>query len=113
MHEVGLTQSILDMAEIRALEAGAKSIGKITICVGRISGAVPEALEFSFEALTPGTMAEGAELEIERVDVACRCAECDIEFTPQEMIYSCPQCGTPSSEIIRGRELYLVSMEVD
>jgi len=80
--------------------------------VGALSGAVPEALRFAFDAVTRGTMAEGAGLEIDEVSAVCHCASCRLEFPASDLFCECPRCNRPSAEIRRGRELELTSLEV-
>ncbi len=113
MHEVSLMQGTLDIAVARAQEAGASRIESLTMRIGALSGVVRDALEFAFEVLTPGTLAEGARLIIEDVPVVCYCPGCAAEFEPQGMVFGCPQCGERSAQVRRGREIDLVQMEVE
>ena len=112
MHEVGLMQAALDVALEHAARDGASRIRRLTVRVGKLSGVVPEALRFAFEAVTHGTIAEGGVLEIEAVTVVCHCRSCDASFEPEDVIYVCPRCGRVSAELRQGRELELVEMEV-
>lgn len=112
MHEVSLMQDTVIIATRQAREAGARRIHRIMMRVGALSGAVPETLEFAFDIVAKGTMAEGATLDIERVDVRCYCAPCGQEFTPDDLVCECPRCGRPSTDIRSGRELHVTSLEV-
>lgn len=65
MHELALTR------EIVAIVCGAadnRRVHKVTLEIGRLSGVMPEAIEFCFEAVAQGTLAEGARLDIQRTD---------------------------------------------
>lgn len=112
MHEVSLMQDTLRIAAERAAAAGARRIHRLRMRVGPLSGAVPEALEFAFEVLAQGTLAEGATLEVERVPILCYCHTCDAEFQPGDFVCECPTCHQLSAEVRRGRELELASLEV-
>lgn len=112
MHEAGLAQTALEVAAESARGRGATRIHRLTLRVGDLSGVVPEALRFAFEALSPGTPAEGAAFDIEVVPVECHCATCDLLFRPADVVYACPACGALSGDVRRGHELELVSMEV-
>jgi hydrogenase nickel incorporation protein HypA/HybF len=112
MHEVGLMQSVLEIAFAKTRDAGASRIERLKLRVGDLSGVVPEALQFAFEAASPGTAAQGAELELERVPAECWCEHCGLDFRPEDIIYACPKCGEISTQIETGRELELVSLEV-
>jgi hydrogenase nickel incorporation protein HypA/HybF len=112
MHEYGIMQATLDAAIRQTQAAGAARIHALRLRVGRLSGVVTDALEFAFEALRPGTMANEARLEIETVPAVMWCASCRTEFESPELLCDCPVCGALSSELRRGREMELVSVEV-
>jgi hydrogenase nickel incorporation protein HypA/HybF len=65
MHEVGIAQEVLSIVLEQAENQKVSRIHRITLRVGDQSGVVPEALEFAFEVVTRGTMAEEAELVLE------------------------------------------------
>ena len=112
MHEVGIMQNALEIALDRAGREGATRIRQIKMRVGALSGVVPEALEFAFEVVARGTMAEGARLDIDQIPVLCFCPACSLEFQPVDLCCECPRCSQPSAEIRGGRELELASLEV-
>lgn len=105
-------QSTLDAALERAQMCAAKQILRLHMKVGALTGVVPDALHFAFEALREGTMASKAELEIHSVPVRYWCDPCGREFEPVDLLPDCPSCGRPSSETRTGLELELTSMEV-
>jgi hydrogenase nickel incorporation protein HypA/HybF len=112
MHEAGLAQAALEIAEERARERGATRVHRLVLRVGDLSGVVTDALRFALEAVSPGTIAEGAEFEIEVVPVECHCPACNRPFRPTDVVYACPDCGTISRDVRQGDELVLHSMEV-
>ncbi len=112
MHEGGVAQSALDMALERAAAEGAGRIHRMTLRVGPLSGVVPEALEFAFEVVTQGTIAEGATLEVVRVPVVCFCRSCAREFPAADLLCECPACHRPGGDVRQGRELELAALEV-
>ena len=113
MHEFSIMQSALNQAMREARLAGAARVHQIRLRIGVLSGVVPDALQFAFEALTPGTSAEGAVLAIEEVPARFWCAACQKEFVSANLYAECPDCGASSGELRAGRELELCSMEVD
>jgi hydrogenase nickel incorporation protein HypA/HybF len=113
MHEFSIMQSALNQALGEARQAGAARVHELSLRVGALSGVVPEALQFAFEALTPGTPAEGARLTIENVPARFWCAACLREFVSANLYAECPDCGQPSAELRAGRELELCSLQVD
>lgn len=112
MHEVSLLRQAVEIAEERARAENATRIVCMRLRVGELSGVVPEALEFAFEAVAPGTMLEGGRLEVERVRIRCRCPVCANEFEPEGYLFLCPECGEPRTELLGGKELDLVELEV-
>jgi hydrogenase nickel incorporation protein HypA/HybF len=112
MHEISLMQDALILAAKRATEAGGQRIHRLTMRVGPLSGAVPDAMEFAFELVAKGTMAEGATLEIQRAPIVCYCPTCSTEFQPSDFVCECPTCHQPSADVRGGRELELASLEV-
>ncbi len=113
MHELAITQSLLGIALEKAGEAGASRIRAINLRIGRLSGYLPEAVEANFEILSPGTLAEGAELRLEWVPVSCRCRDCGREYQAVMDDLRCPDCRTPRFQVTGGREMYIESMEVE
>ena len=113
MHELSIMQSALNVALEQALQAGASRVHEIRLRIGALSGVVPDALEFAFAALAPGTSAEGARLVIERVPARFWCAACSREFESEDLFADCPDCHTPSGELRAGREMEVASLEID
>jgi hydrogenase nickel incorporation protein HypA/HybF len=113
MHELSIMESALNLALEQARENRAVRIHALRLRIGALSGVVPEALEFAFEALTVGTPAEGAQLIIEHVPARFWCATCVSEFAAEDLFAECPGCKRPSGDLRAGREMELASMEID
>ena len=113
VHELSIMQSALNIALEQAEKAGGNRIYQIRLRIGALSGVVPEALRFAFEALAPGTAADGAELAIEDVPARFWCASCAKEFQSDDMFAECPDCQTPSGELRAGREMEVASLEIE
>lgn len=113
VHELSIMQSALTLALEQARQAGASRVHTISLRIGALSGVVPDALEFAFEALVPGTPAEGAKLAVERVPARFWCATCTREFQSDDLFAECPECHSLSGELRAGREMELASLEID
>jgi len=113
MHELAITQSMLDLVLEQAKKAKAKRIGKINLVIGELSGIVDECVEFYFEFLSKDTIASGATLSFKKTPIQVRCSNCGQLFTPKEFDWSCPSCQNSGMEIVTGNELYVESIEVD
>lgn len=101
----------LAVEEARA--RGAQRVAALRLRVGALSGVVPEALEFAFDLVTAGTPAAGARLEVERVAARWRCPRCRAEYESMDVWSACPRCENAPGELLQGRELELVSIELD
>ena len=113
MHELSIALSILDVAEEEAQRHGGR-IAAIHLRLGPLSGVVKEALISAYDLAREGTSLARAELVVEEVPVAAYCPACAAERAPisvQEL--RCPACGSPTAEILRGRELEVVALEID
>jgi hydrogenase nickel incorporation protein HypA/HybF len=113
MHEVAITQSIIDICEKTARHQGAIAVRAVTVEIGELSGVVPEAVEFCFEACSRGTLLEGATLAIRRIPGRGRCNACGEEFPMDSQTFTCPACGEFAPRRISGEELSVKEMEID
>jgi hydrogenase nickel incorporation protein HypA/HybF len=113
MHEFGLMQSVLESVESTALEAGAQRVSAIRLVVGEMSEVLAEAMEFALEALGPGTLSEGATLEIRFVRPRSVCQVCGHEFEHDRYHWGCPLCDSLATKLVAGRELYIDSIEIE
>ncbi|MEI6829700.1 MAG: hydrogenase maturation nickel metallochaperone HypA [Synechococcaceae cyanobacterium ELA445] len=112
MHELALMEEVRRLAEERVAVEGAHRIHRLHLRVGSMAGVDPQALAFAFEVVMQGGAAEGATLRLEVVPTACFCGQCGEAFTPSDVIFACPRCGTLSRRILRGQELELASLEI-
>ncbi len=110
MHELSIAQSIADIVRQHAPDGAA--VRAVRVAVGRMSGVVPESLEFCFDAVVSDTPLEGARLEIERIPVRAACARCRDVFTVEEPAFACPACGSTDIELVAGMELQVLEIEV-
>jgi len=113
MHELSITQHILDIVTRHAQRADADRVTAINLVVGELTGFVDDSIQFYFDMLSPDTLAEGARLSIRRVDARVRCTVCGAEFSPQGYSWLCPQCEAIGGEVVSGRELLVESIEVE
>jgi hydrogenase nickel incorporation protein HypA/HybF len=113
MHELAITEEILRIALEHAEQAGAEQLTDIHITIGDLSSVVDDSVQFYFDFLSPGTIAEGAQLHFDRVRTRLRCRECGTEFEPEGMDWRCPNCQALGGEVIAGREFYIESIEVE
>jgi hydrogenase nickel incorporation protein HypA/HybF len=112
MHEISIMEGALELAEEHARKAGGTAIRRICLQVGFVSGVVPEALEFAFDALKVNTMAENASLEIARIPGEFRCSKCGIHLLLAKVRFDCPECDGMLILNKGGAELELSHLEI-
>ena len=111
MHELTLSQRIVDLVVECARKEGVHEVTRITLEVGMAAGVEPDALRFCFDVVTADTLAQGAELAIETIALHARCRDCACEFEPAGLVSSCPRCGSYAPSLLRGRELRVKSFD--
>lgn len=113
MHEVAITQSMLDLVLRQAKEAKAKEVKKINLVLGAMSDFTEDSVRFYFDLLSKGTLAGGATLSFRVVPTMARCQGCGKDFELKELDWICPHCHGNSIEIVAGKGLSVESIEVE
>ena len=113
MHELAITQSMFDLILEQAKKAKAKKVGKINLVIGEMTGVVGDCVQFYFDFISQGSLAEGAVLSFVMVPPKARCRGCDKLFELKEFDWTCPHCGGSSLQIVAGKELFVESIEVE
>lgn len=113
MHELSITQSILKIALRHAEQAGARRITRLNLVIGDLSNIVGDAVQFYWDIIGKGTIAEGATLHVERVPATVRCLDCRHTFPLDGREYACPACGSERIVIAGGDDFRLESIEVE
>ena len=114
MHELPVTQGILEVTLEAAQGAGAHRILAINLVIGDLSSIVDDSLQFYFDILSRGTPAEGAILRFQRQAATARCWDCGHQYEATvPLTPACPLCGSARLEISGGREFRVESIEVD
>ncbi len=114
MHELAVTQSILDISLRHARQAGAQRILTIHLVIGDLTGFVDDSIQFYFDFLSQDTLAQGARLRFERIAPRARCHACGVEYAPPDSrLWTCPACGALGGEVIAGREFSVAAIEIE
>ena len=113
MHEMAIAEGILDIALDYAKANDAKKIKEVGLLLGEMSGVEVDSLNFSFNMLVQGTIAEGAVLKIKHVPLIGKCSKCGKEFHIEHYDFWCPECENGVLTTISGREMQVEYLEVD
>lgn len=114
MHELAVTQNLVDIALDAARDAGAEQIRAIHVVVGALTGIAPDSVHFYFDFLSRDTPAAGAHLELTTQPAQATCGECGATFaiTPP-LDACCPDCGGAPASVVGGNDLLVQSIEID
>lgn len=111
MHELSIAMSIVEAALEAAPQDG--QVLAVHVRVGLLSGVVKEALDSAWQLARLDSPLSAAELVIEEVPVAANCQACKVEREIDSIQWlCCPVCGAPATDLVRGKELDLVALEI-
>ncbi len=114
MHELPVTQAILDTALSAARQVGGQRILAIDLVIGELSGIVDDSVQFYFDVLSQGTPAAGAALRFRREPASATCMDCGHSYDAAPPLAPfCPACGGLRLQITGGRQFFLESIEID
>ncbi|MGH3980201.1 MAG: hydrogenase maturation nickel metallochaperone HypA [Pseudonocardiaceae bacterium] len=108
MHELSITQSVVDAVCERMGEA---QVRRVQLEIGRLSGVVVDSVQFCFDLVATGTTLDGAVLEIIEPAGRARCRNCAAEFECNDLLALC-ECGSADLELLAGEELRIKEVEV-
>jgi hydrogenase nickel incorporation protein HypA/HybF len=108
MHEMAITQSVVDAV---CEHAAGRRVHSVRVQVGALCAVVPDSMQFCFGLAAEGTVADGARLDVDVQPGSARCRTCGAEFGLSDPILLCP-CGSADVEVLTGRDLKILTMEV-
>jgi hydrogenase nickel incorporation protein HypA/HybF len=112
MHETSIAQRMVEVALDAAEKNGGGRVLALRLQLGELSGVEFDTLVFAFDVATRGPAAEKCRVEIERVPARLRCWTCGNE-RGGALYDACPSCGSAGGDILAGRELRILSIDVD
>ncbi len=107
MHELSIAKNIIEIIKESVEEKDLKTIEKVVLKVGELSGVVPDSLMFSLEAISTGTELESARYEMMRIPFAIKCKVCSNKSDNELGNIKCPVCGSKDTEVVSGNELLI------
>ena len=113
MHEMSLTQGVLNILEDYAKTNGFAKVKTVWLEIGQLSHVEPEAMAFCFDAVMKDTIADGAKLEIVETPGQAICVDCDEKLEIASRIAQCPKCGGYKLHISGGDEMRVKELEVE
>ena len=112
MHEMAVTESILEIALRHAAAAGASRITDLHLVIGELSSIVDDSVQFYWDFISEGSAAAGATLHFRRIPAELLCLTCGHAYSPRQAL-PCPICGSDPIRVTAGEEFYLESIDID
>ena len=113
MHEMSLCEGVLQIIEMEAKNQSFHEVQRVILDVGVLSGVEIPALEFAFEVVMRGSIAENATLEINELEAQAWCMQCAEAVTVKQRYDACPKCESYQLQISSGDEMRIKELEVD
>jgi len=110
MHELSLTQNILDTV---LQHADGQHVERINLLIGEFSDEREEAIRFYWEDLVKDTPIQTAQLHFQCMDAEMQCLNCEMVFHPEEEDTVCPRCHGFRLKLICGDDVRLESIDVE
>jgi len=112
MHELSIAMSIVELAEEEA-ERRSVQVNAVHLKLGALSGVAKEALLSCYEMACENTPLQGSRLVVEEVSVVIYCPSCQAQRPVSSVqLFCCSECGTSASEVVQGKELEVVALEI-
>lgn len=113
MHEMSLAEGVIQLIEDAARDQGFASVRAVWLEIGRLSSVETEALRFCFDAVSRGTLADGARLVIVDIPGQAWCLKCSESIELPALYEPCPRCGGYQVQVTGGTEMRVKELEVD
>jgi hydrogenase nickel incorporation protein HypA/HybF len=113
MHELSVTENLLEIALRHAEVAKARRVTDLYLRIGQLSSFVDDSIQFYWDIISKGTICEGAVLHFERIPAELQCLDCGALYNLDSEMLPCPQCGSSRVKVLRGDELKVDSIAVD
>jgi hydrogenase nickel incorporation protein HypA/HybF len=113
MHELSVTESILEIALRHARDADAKQIVQINLVVGQLASIVDDSVQFYWEIIAKDSIAEHARLNFRRIPAEFECRSCGHRFNMDGDDLFCSHCGSVEIKITAGDEFFIEAIDIE
>ena len=113
MHELSVTQSVLEISLRHAQQAGAKRVTDLYLLIGQLSYVMDDSVQFYWDMIAKDTIAEGATLHFQRVPAEFRCLDCGQRYPVDGENLACPNCDSTNVRLASGDEFRLDSIDIE
>ena len=113
MHEMGVAQQLVQIV-LDSIPGDIENpkVEKVNLKIGKLAAVVESSLTFCFEIITKDTALEKAVLNIDFIPVTVHCKSCGRKREVEEPVFQCPFCENGEIELLAGREIEIISIEL-
>ena len=111
MHELMVTESILEITLRHAKKSSAGRVTDLYLVIGDLSSVIDDSVQFYWDFVSEGTIAQGAKLHFRRIPTEFLCQSCGTRFEMAEN-FICPACQSNQIKIVAGQEFYLEAIDI-
>jgi len=113
MHELSITENILNIALDHAKKESARKVTDININIGQLSSIVDDSVQFYWDMIAKDSICEGARLNFNRIPGKFNCLDCQKDYLMGSEPGPCPSCGSYNIRVITGQEFQLDSINIE
>ncbi len=113
MHELSVTESILEIALRHAEQAKAQRVTNLYLVVGQLASIVDDSVQFYWDIISKGTIADGAVLHFQRLPARLLCLDCNQQYSPSGDGFSCPACLSDHVKVVSGDEFFMEAIDIE
>ena len=113
MHELSVSESILEISLRHAKNANSKRITNLYLVIGQLASIVDDSIQFYWDIISKDTIANGAMLHFKRLPATLSCRDCNHQYSPGKDGFSCPICKSEHIKVISGEEFYMEAIDVE
>jgi hydrogenase nickel incorporation protein HypA/HybF len=112
MHELTVTESILNIAVDYATKSEANRVTDIHLQIGRLSSFIDDSIQFYWDMISKGTICEKAVIHFDRFPAEIECLACGTIYQMDRELTPCPECKSIRIKILSGDEFRVESIEI-
>ena len=113
MHELSVCQALIRQVQDIAREHSAVAVTSVKLQIGPLSGVEADLLRQAFPLASAGSVAEAAQLVIEKLPIRVHCESCGAETAAEPNKLVCGTCGDWHTRLLSGDEMLLASVELE
>ncbi len=113
MHELSVTESILEISLRHAQLAKAKRITGLYLVIGQLATIIDDSVQFYWDIISKDTIADGAVLHFRRIPAILSCIECNYQYTPRDDSFACPECKSEKVKVVAGNEFFMEAIDIE